>query len=385
MRLMPVRPRRSPEISIRLEPDALIVEDNGPGIPASTIERSLDYRIRVSDKKHYVSPTRGQLGNALKCVWAAPFVANGTHHGLVEVTARGQHHRIEVSVDQIKQAPAIDYSPTEASVKTGTLVKVHWKGIASYEGRYAQTFYQRQTLAEDLADLLAEFAAFNPHGTFHFGERHFPASDPEWRKWRTDQPTSAHWYRVSDLRNLIAAYLAEGDRPVRDFLAEFHGLSGTQTRSKVLAASGITGTHLRHFVIEGKVDVSKVTCLLAAMREHSRPIKPQYLGSIGKTHLEKALNAAGAEGCRYWKKEDIDEEGLPFVIETAFGVREDEKRARRLIVGLNWAPIFKVPSGIIAEALSSCRVEDTDPVVWLIHLVRPRFAFTDHGKGALAE
>ena len=31
-----------PEIEITLEPDALSVQDNGPGLPASTIERSLD-------------------------------------------------------------------------------------------------------------------------------------------------------------------------------------------------------------------------------------------------------------------------------------------------------------------------------------------------------
>ena len=40
----------------------------------TTLERSLDYLVRVSDKAHYVSPSRGQLGNALKCVWAAPYV-----------------------------------------------------------------------------------------------------------------------------------------------------------------------------------------------------------------------------------------------------------------------------------------------------------------------
>jgi DNA topoisomerase VI subunit B len=107
----------APEIAITLEPDTLTVSDNGPGIPPEVVERSLDYHIRISDKKHYVSPTRGQLGNALKCVWAAPFVYTGKH-GLVEVTARGLHHRIEVSLDRIKQAPTIAHT-TEPSVKKG--------------------------------------------------------------------------------------------------------------------------------------------------------------------------------------------------------------------------------------------------------------------------
>ncbi len=57
-----------PEIEITVEPDAVTVRDNGPGLPESTLRRSLDYLVRVSDKSYYVSPSRGQLGNALKCV-----------------------------------------------------------------------------------------------------------------------------------------------------------------------------------------------------------------------------------------------------------------------------------------------------------------------------
>src|SRR6266704_2484982 len=122
----------APEITITLEPDAVTVEDNGPGLRPEIIESSLDYSIRVSDKKNYVSPTRGQLGNALKCVWAAAFVANGT--GLVEVTACGLKHRITVKADQIKQAPDIKDEPTPL-VKNGTSVRVFWPEVAKLKDR----------------------------------------------------------------------------------------------------------------------------------------------------------------------------------------------------------------------------------------------------------
>ena len=56
----------------------------------------------------------------------------------------------------------------------------------------------------------------------------------------------------------------------------------------------------------------------------------------------------------------------------------------RRIIGLNWSPIFKIPSGAIGEAISSCKVNSDDPVVLLVHVARPRFEFVDHGKGALA-
>src|SRR5262249_28369663 len=80
-----------PEIRLYLSDNGYAVRDNGPGLPESTIQRSLDYLVRVSDKANYVSPSRGQLGNALKCVWAAPFVADG-EHGKVEVSTAGKTH-----------------------------------------------------------------------------------------------------------------------------------------------------------------------------------------------------------------------------------------------------------------------------------------------------
>ena len=232
--------------------------------------------------------------------------------------------------------------------------------------------------------LVASYAAFNPHATFHFGDLHLTASDPEWTKWRTDQPSSAHWYRVSDLRNLIAAYIAAGDRPVRDFIAEFAGLSGTQIRQKVLAEADISGGRLSDFVVDDDIDQRKVERLLAAMRANSKPVKPQRLGIIGQEHLEQTLRAAGAANCKYWKQATFDEEGLPLVIEIAFGVRNEADGQERTI-GLNWSPVLKVPSGHISEALNSCRVGHHDDVMLVIHLAQPRWAFSDHGKGALSE
>jgi DNA topoisomerase VI subunit B len=54
----------APQITIALEADALTVTDNGPGLKPAIVGKSLDYRVRISDKKYYVAPTRGQLGRA---------------------------------------------------------------------------------------------------------------------------------------------------------------------------------------------------------------------------------------------------------------------------------------------------------------------------------
>jgi DNA topoisomerase VI subunit B len=120
-----------PAIEVTLGPDTLSVRDYGPGLPVATLERSLNYLVRVSDKAHYVSPTRGQLGNALKCVWAAPYVIHG-ERGAVEVTTGGITHRIAASLDRIAQRPDLQHlTRPDSVVKNGTLVTLIWPGIAS--------------------------------------------------------------------------------------------------------------------------------------------------------------------------------------------------------------------------------------------------------------
>src|SRR5262249_39416066 len=103
------------------------------------VSDSLDYSQRVSDKVHYVSPSRGQLGNGLKCVWAAPLVADG-ESALIEVEARGVLHRVEVTLDRIAQEPRFRHEEAPAAVKTGTSVRVHWPEVACWRRHRGTVF-----------------------------------------------------------------------------------------------------------------------------------------------------------------------------------------------------------------------------------------------------
>jgi DNA topoisomerase VI subunit B len=125
----------APEITVGMDGRSLTVADNGPGLPLSTIERSLDYMVRVSDKAHYVSPSRGQLGNALKCLWAAPFVARdtGDTESHIEIHTGTKVAHVAVSRDPLAQGPRVTLDVHEArSVKTGTSITVHWPGLAMH-------------------------------------------------------------------------------------------------------------------------------------------------------------------------------------------------------------------------------------------------------------
>jgi len=118
------------DVNISTEANTLVLKDNGPGLPRETLLGSLDYSIRVSDKAKRVAPSRGALGNALKCLWAAPFVLDG-HRGKVTVDAPEGHFEITVTLDEIAQRPVLDVVETEPTVTIGTKITVKWPGVAS--------------------------------------------------------------------------------------------------------------------------------------------------------------------------------------------------------------------------------------------------------------
>ena len=118
----------APVIRVTVDADAVTVADNGPGLPEAVLRRSLDYTTRTSDKAYYVSPTRGQMGNALKCIYGAAFVLMG-ERAVVEVAAQGLSHRINVTLDRISQEPRLRLESAPAPT-TGTVVKIRWPGIA---------------------------------------------------------------------------------------------------------------------------------------------------------------------------------------------------------------------------------------------------------------
>jgi DNA topoisomerase VI subunit B len=369
-------------VGVQLDKDSITVSDNGPGITGKIVKGVLDYSSRISDKKHYIAPTRGQLGNALKCVVAAPFVATNKASS-IEIAASGRRHTIEIQLDRIAQRPKIACTTTKESTGIGTFLQVHWPEVSSYFESDFRDLYQFDDLNDAVAELIADYAAFNPHVNFTFNGLSTAATDPDWQKWRTDQPTSAHWYRPEDLRALIAAHITERDLPARDFVSNFAGLARTRVRADVLTAAKIRGSHLSDLVRGGDVDMAAVTRLLGAMQRHSKPVQPKRLGVIGQDHLKTYFESLGAKRVEYHKKAATDKDGLPVAVEMAFAVRP-AGASSKYIFGLNWSPIFKTPSGEIGEAISNAQVERGDPVIVLIHAARPRFEFTDHGKGSIS-
>ena len=119
----------APAIRVTLDNEGIVVEDNGPGIPAELIEGVLDFSVRVSSREAYVAPDRGAQGNALKTIVAMPFVLDG-ERGCVDIEARGVRHRITMGVDRIRQEPVVERTEQAADTAIGTKVRIHWPDSA---------------------------------------------------------------------------------------------------------------------------------------------------------------------------------------------------------------------------------------------------------------
>lgn len=376
-------------VEIAVDDDGICVTDNGPGLPAETIGSILDFTVRVSSREAYVSPTRGAQGNALKTIVAMPFVLDGSH-GRVEIEARGLLHSIDFSIDRIRQEPVVEHQVGPSNVTTGTRFRVKWPVSACSIDDARERFLQ----------IASDYTWLNPHcevSARWFGEDvvSVEATAPGWQKWKPSDPTSPHWYGVQHVERLIAAYIAHDadngrERTVREFVAEFRGLSGTAKQKAVLDATGLSREPLSRLINGKAIDSDIVERLLREMQNKSKPVKPEALGVIGKEHFHQRFSSIGCEmeSFDYRCVRDVTD-SVPWVVETAFGWCPDIG-SRRLVTGVNWSPgiinPFRELGGYgrsLDTVLSQQRATSEDPIVMVLHMACPKVEYTDRGKSAV--
>ena len=144
--------------------------------------------------------------------------------------------------------------------------------------------------AEDrFKQLIASYVWFNPHLTLRgvwFGQEfiNVQATNPNWEKWRPPNPTSPHWYNETRLQRYLAAHVARDRdlsqrRTVREFIAEFRGLSGTAVQRKILAEVGCSHQSLAQFFGVDQVNRNGIAKLLAACGGTASRLPPSILAS----------------------------------------------------------------------------------------------------------
>ena len=384
----------SVDISVDSARGEIVVVDNGPGLPSETVAALLDYSVRVSSREAYVSPTRGAQGNALKTLIAMAFALDGTT-GETIIEARGIAHRIIFAVDRLRQEPRISHQTAPSDVTIGTRVTIRWPDSACSILRDAMERFLQ--IAED-------FAWLNPHlriiarwDNHLFVDRQ--PSDPVWEKWRARDPTSAHWYNAERSERYIAAHVARDqdtgrERMVREFISELRGLSGSTKQKAVLADTGMSRAPLASLfdASDGSPRRDDIARLLAACQKHARTVKPKALGVIGRDHLLTCFRAAGVheESFKY-QMATGEADGLPWIVESAFGFCPNSSAGRRIIAGVNFSvgidnPFrsFRRYGGEGLEAhLNQLRAAADEPIVVVLHFACPRVEFTDRGKTAV--
>jgi hypothetical protein len=415
----------APVITVNVEPGVIVVEDNGDGIEPTTVASVLDYSVRVSSREAYCSPSRGAQGNALKTLLAMGYViARAIGHdaeaaGVTIVEARGVKHRIEFRVDHISNQPKIIHTTTTSPVETGTRFTVQWPpeadllrpivtSQASIAAERVLGPYPSPSLR--FRELVEAYAWLNPHlalrGIF-FGVEfvNVAATRPDWQKWRPRNPTCAHWYDEARLQRYLAAHVARDrdlgqSRTVREFIAEFCGLSGSAVQRKILTEMGCSHRSLADFFGVERVNQAGVAALLAAMKRASKPVKPARLGIIGRDHLKaRFLDAGGnADTFKYEPRQGTNGEGIPYVVEFAFGLHQAGLQSgpgsatvrRKIVTGANFSAAIGNPFrrfGATGEGLDSTlekvRANAAAPVICLLHLASANLQYADRGKSSI--
>jgi hypothetical protein len=378
----------APEITIAVSTHRIIrivITDNGPGLPAETIEKILDYSVRVSSREAYVSPSRGQQGNALKCIIAMPFALDGKR-GSTVIEAHGQAHRIAFTMDPIRREPKVSHEVVPSDIQNGTRITVHWPFNASHPLSAAKACF---------VQMACRYSTFNPHLTMRAswdGEEflNISATGSDWRKWRTCDPTSAYWYKIDHFERCMSAHVARdldqgrSGRTVREFVSEFRGLARSGKQKLVLAETGAANVPLATFFAGGRDGTAS---LLRSCKRHTKPVKPEDLGIVGEAHLRTHCQIRGGapESFRYKRHLGMTESGLPYVVEAAFAFAPG-RLPWQLITGVNFSVGVVNPferTGL-TQILADQHVNNWQPVILILHYTCPRVEFLDRGKGALS-
>jgi hypothetical protein len=341
------------------------------------------------------------------------YVLDGKIAGETWIEAQGVKHRIQFSVNQIKQEPIIGHTTTSSKITTGTRVTVLWpaKATVEYQNEYGNTRETEATFQTDvIKDLLSEFIWVNPHLSLQFTVNgktilDHTATNPDWSKYRACDATSAHWYSLEQIERYAGALIARDQErgragrektTVRDFIAQFRGMKPTDKQKMVLRELRASHVSLyRLFGSEAKVNHPRMEKLLGLLQEHTRPVRPELLGVIGEEHLRQMIVKAGGEpqSVKYIVKPGIDD-GVPYMVEIAFcpfkeWVDGGTAKDRLLITGVNFSATLENPFNSfrgmegLDEILTEQKAGEYAPVIVCVHYACPHIEYLDRGKSRI--
>lgn len=231
--------------------------------------------------------------------------------------------------------------------------------------------------------LVWDFQSLNPHAIISLNDSEAIRRCDSLKKWTPDMPTSPHWYSSERFRNLVTHFVREQDKmTIRDFAGTFRGLSRTSIRKELLERTGLTGKAMSDLIIDGRPNAERIDALLETMKALSAEVEPKHLGGVGKEYVLEWMRDFDIveESFKYKQLSFQTTNGIPYLIELAFAVMEDEDVRLNVTCGINHTPMLTVPVRELYDLLSECRVDHGDQCLVWMHILTPAPMFTDAGK-----
>jgi len=374
-----------------------VVEDEGPGMAEEAINEILNFD-RFGGTKHFVKkPTRGAQGNALMTILGIPVVlanAYGYKRSLppMKITSHGKTHSLKLELNSILEKVEIEHT-TESALPplNGTKVEltIPWKSWLK-PMRFEK--------------VISSFATWNPHahiyGWCNGEERTFVPTTEKVKKHTKSGYGSPYWYALDDFENLLFAnirYLDErGEKEsIVNFCKNFKG--GSSNRKEFIRE--LTKGMPKYINDIQSKKISKK--LFLKLKELTVPPSSSILGYIGKEHFFNIIDQYEAVPAlfKYKKISDVfPGTKIPFCLEVAVGTAKKLKE-RQMFFGINNTITYHLPfekdvfypenvnerdnpgsvTGI-KETLSPYRIDSTDPVMVLMHLIAPNIRYENYGK-----
>ncbi len=368
----------SPLIEFSIDNEGtLALSDNGPGLPAPVINGALDYNIRISDKNGRIAPSRGQLGNALKCLFAVPLIINGETH--IEIVSQKLHHDIRMTFD-LSGAPVIDAQVRNTdSVQNGCFFKIH----NFFKSRFYETEDGEKSLecATEINNLVLCFSAVNSHTTFIFDimdKRSIIARSGNITRWTANNPLVAHWHDSEQFTTLLRlTYQNVGNITVNQFISDFKWLTRTDKQKSICDSLGINS-------VDGIESILMIdglsSSLLSEMQEYSKPVKSSALGYLNKEHVLD--RRASSEKIGHRKASGETTAGRPFTLDVFFEQLKMDI-GRNVDIALNNSSLIDGYIIGLNNIFDDCEIDYDDPVWILIHINTPDIEFQSKGKNSV--
>lgn len=371
----------TPSVEITIDAaGTLIVEDNGQGIPAEVVDGSLDFDYFVSDKNGRIAPSRGQLGNALKILFAVPLVVDG--QTIVEIISQGLHHNITLAFDELTGLPVATKDAKDTDVQNGTFFKIHRFFKSRLQTPENEKRWPKST-NRDISTLIRNFAMVNHHAEFVLNiagqqTQAFFCSEPITR-WTADKSLVPHWHNPQQLKNLMQLTFGNmGNISVNQFLGQFNGLKQSGKQKALCDATGINSKDGIEVVLRNDHFIRD---MLSHMKENSRQIKPNVLGGLSPEHVCKQW-CDNSFQIHHKKANGYTTKDRPFVLDVFFQHVPSHPSSR--VIALNNSVLLNGDIKMLDWILDDIFVDWDDPVWILIHVSTPYVEFHSKGKNSIS-